>query len=351
MLYPSPFKFNKLDTLSGSNAKFMNKKAFTLLEMSVVLLIIVIVASVGVSVASPILEQSIGTQYKKNVLAMASAIVGDNSIRDYDGSAIANGYLNDMGSFPINIEDLWEAPNDSSKLYRKEEFSINGVSGHLYGGWNGPYYEAINENLLNNLILERGDYDSTSITDSNSDNDDIKLYAKGYSDSEFFEYGELNFSARTISLSGIPAAFTAKVTMVYFNDGLLQIAEQNITNSEDTSVDLPKGLCAFYAQLIIDHEILETLNSPPLSPNDGNTYLIASSGASGGFSGKENNIATWNGSTYDFASPDELDSLYDADTNKYYLYEDSSWEEKQVDGTSTARIIKTIKNDILLELE
>ncbi|WDE97105.1 DUF2793 domain-containing protein [Lentisphaera profundi] len=329
----------------------MNKKPFTLLEMSVVLLIIVLVASFAASVASPILEQSIETQYKKNVIAMATAIVGDNSIRDYDGSAIPNGYLNDMGSFPSNINDLWNAPSDSSKRYRKEEFTINGVDGHLYGGWNGPYYEAVNENLLNSLILERGDYDSISITDSNSDNDDIKLHAKGYSESEVFEYGELHFYPRTISLSGIPSEFTAKVTYVYFLDGILQAVEQDISNSADTSVDLPKGLCAFYAQLITDHEILETLSSPPIGPSDGDTYLISSSGASGDFSGEENSIATWNGSSYDFTRPSDQDSLYDINEQKHYLFKDSTWEEKQVDGTSTPRIIKTIKTDILLEFE
>ena len=106
-----------------------------------------------VSQGMPIIEKTIEKQFKDHVIATATAVVGDRSYRDYDGSIVPFGYLNDMGSFPNDIADLWTAP-DLSKQYRKEEFTINGVDGHLYGGWNGPYFQAVNENLEKNLRTE-----------------------------------------------------------------------------------------------------------------------------------------------------------------------------------------------------
>ncbi len=326
-------------------------KYFTLLELSVVLLIIVIVASVGVSVASPALERSIENQYIRNVEQTANAITGDSSLRDYDGSQIPNGYLNDMGSFPSDIQDLWTKPSDTDKLYSKRTFSINDSESHLYGGWNGPYYDTINEKLRNNLSLKVGDFDSTNFADEIVDNDDIKLSANGYSESETNLYGEENFSPRTISIIGIPNEFTAKVTYVYLNDGELQTSEQAISNSAETDVKLPKGLCAVYAQLITDHEVLQILANPPASPNTDDQFLVADSATTGDFINQENKLATWNGSSYDFASANDQDSLLDINENKYYLYNLGSWEEKTVTGTQTPRIIKTMKTDILLELE
>ena len=329
----------------------MKLKYFTLLEMSVVLLVIVIVASVGVSVAYPVLERSIESQYIKNVEAAVKSIIGDKSIRDYDGSLISNGYFNDMGSFPGAIEDLWTAPSDSNIHYRKEVFTINGIDGYLYGGWNGPYYESINDNLQNNLQLDRGDYDSASSTDLNVDNDDVKLYATGYADSEIIEYGEQFFKPRTITLSGIPNEFTAKVTYLFFDEGLLQTGEQDISNSEDIEIELPVGICAFHALLETDYEVLGVLSDPPTSPNTDDKFLVAESATSGAFVGNENNIATWNGTSYDYTTPTDLETLHDTSENKFYLYESSTWQEKEVQGRETPRIIKTMKTDILLELE
>ena len=318
------------------------RKNFTLLELSVVLLIIVSLASFLASQGLPIVEKTIGNQFEKNVLATATGVVGDSSYRDYDGSVVPFGYLNDMGSFPYDISDLWIAPVDTNKHYSKRTFTINGIDGHLYGGWNGPYYQAANENLENRLRLEVGDFNDD---DALVDNDDIKLYASGYPESEIIEYGERNFSKRTISISGTDSDLPVKVTIQYFNDGELQTHEQDISGSDDTTVDLPKGLCAFYGQLEIDYSVTKIVTTLP-SVDEGDVLFQTGTNPLIG------NVYTWNGSNYDGSvSHENLDVLYNTDENKYYLYEISNWVEKNVSGTESPGIIKTVKTDILLELK
>ena len=192
--------------------------------------------------------------------------------------------------------------------------------------------------------METDDYDSGG-------QQDIKFYAASYPESSATtEYGEASFTKRTISISGIISDLPTKVTIIYFLDGELQTLEQNITDSDDTSVDLPKGLCAFYAQLAFDYEVLEILADPPASPNTGDTYLVAAMGASGLFTGEENKIATWNGASYVFTTATDKHTAYDESTENYYRYYSTLVTWFSTAG-ETSRIIKTVKNDILLELE
>ena len=101
----------------------------------------------------------------------------------------------------------------------------------------------------------------------------------------------------------------------------------------------------------MNHEVLEILAAPPASPDTGDVFLVAASGASGDFMGHENEIATWNGVSYDFAVPSVQQTLHDKNEGKYYQYETNIWVEKNVDGTKTPQVIKTIKTDIVLTLE
>lgn len=328
------------------------RKKFTLLELSVVLLVIVITASFAASIGVPIVEQTIEKQYERNVRATVTAIVGDSSIRDFDGSVLRHGYLNDMGSLPGSIDELWIEPADSSKLYSKRSFTINGIDGHLYGGWKGPYYESINDNLRDNLRLESDDYNDVA-----DDDDDLRLYASGYSAStENFIYGEDSFRVRTVTVSGIPPEFTAKLTIYYIQNGALTgPVEQNITGSGDT-IELPIGISAFHALFLegqVDHTVVTTQADPVPSPANIGDKVRVSSTATGAFVGKENNIVTWNGSSYDDPAtvPLAKETLYDEAEDKYFQFINGEWEEQNVKGKETPLIIKTLKNDILLELE
>ena len=74
----------------------MTRKNFTLLELSVVLLIIVALASFMVSQGIPVVQQSVEWNLNQKMQQIEDAIVGSTSIKDVDGSVIPNGYINDV---------------------------------------------------------------------------------------------------------------------------------------------------------------------------------------------------------------------------------------------------------------
>ena len=81
--------------------------------------------------------------------------------------------------------------------------------------------------------------------------------------------------------------------------------------------------------------VLGRLNTPPTTPNNGDRYLITAT-ATGVWSGKENNIAEWNGSSWDFSAPQTgwlVSSLAPADSNKLFFYGGVTWEVKEFEGT------------------
>ncbi|MCM8536062.1 MAG: type II secretion system GspH family protein [Lentisphaeraceae bacterium] len=343
----------------------MKKNSFTLLELSVVMLIIVSLASLMVSQGLPIVEQTIDRQYQKNAEASMTSIIGDNSIRDFDGSVVPFGYLNDVGSFPEKIEDLWEKP-ESIPEYSKNTFTVNGVSSYLFGGWKGPYFNPSNENLKNNLRLERLDHPETGQdADAIDDDDDVKLFALGYSDAAIIEYGEENFTKRTIEILGVPPQFTTKVHYFYIQNGTLISANpENITGSADLSVNLPKGVCAFYAEFleVADHTVSGIIDDVSGLPSDDGEYFIKKSAADlyTELNSKENQIVTKVGADYTVTEPDQIsdtETLYDQENGEYYIFDESEEIEndrlkiQDVKGKKTSRVIKTIKTDIVLNLE
>ena len=67
------------------------------------------------------------------------------------------------------------------------------------------------------------------------------------------------------------------------------------------------------------------LSTPPTSPSVGDRYIVASS-ATGDWSGHDNEIAQWNGSSWDFTEPLEGMFVFVEDEDKLYYYI-TSWEE------------------------
>lgn len=63
-----------------------------------------------------------------------------------------------------------------------------------------------------------------------------------------------------------------------------------------------------------------TTTTPPVSPNTTDFYIIPPSGATGAWAGQGNKITRWNGSSWDFATPNKEILLWAADTRKIYLY-------------------------------
>ena len=332
------------------------KKNFTLLEMSVVLLIIVSLASFLVSQGLPIVQKSTERNLDQKMQLVQEAIAGSPSIRDLDGSIIPNGYVNDIGAFPDPSINSLEYSFQQLLEQLSQPNYINhdlAIVGKMYAGWNGPYLTEAGYSRLTSIIkLELVDADSDG-------NDDIRIFANGYSELERYIYWNDHFRKRNITIAGLPSTFTAKVTIDYKLDGVIQSYEQDVTGSAETTVDLPKGICAFYAEFLegeVIHTVVATQVDPLPNPTTpGDKVRVASSGTTNSFIGKENKIMVWDGSTYVDPPTEPLsnDTLYDESDENYYVYNsvDEIWELANVKGKKTPRVIKTIKTDILLELE
>jgi len=78
------------------------------------------------------------------------------------------------------------------------------------------------------------------------------------------------------------------------------------------------------------------LGTPPTFPSVGDRYIVAS-GATGDWSGHENDIAEWNGSSWEFTSPLEGMMTYVKDEDKLYQYT-TSWGEFPLSSSSSTFI-------------
>lgn len=65
---------------------------------------------------------------------------------------------------------------------------------------------------------------------------------------------------------------------------------------------------------------------PPISPTTGDRYLV-SAPATGAWVGQEDNIAEWNGATWDFTAPNENDTVYVTATLTTLRYNGTAWVE------------------------
>ena len=72
------------------------------------------------------------------------------------------------------------------------------------------------------------------------------------------------------------------------------------------------------------HSVLDELADPPGSPQEGDRYLIIAI-ASGAWAGHEDDIAEYNGSTWDFTSPNKGMAVYIEDVGKQKNYNGSAW--------------------------
>lgn len=66
------------------------------------------------------------------------------------------------------------------------------------------------------------------------------------------------------------------------------------------------------------------LTAPPGGESTGDRYLVASP-ATGAWTGQEDNIAEWNGASYDFTAPTEGFALTVEDENLTYIYTGATW--------------------------
>ena len=84
--------------------------------------------------------------------------------------------------------------------------------------------------------------------------------------------------------------------------------------------------------------VTEISNTPPVAPSAGDACLVGTAG-SGAFSGHNNQVAVYDGSSWTFSeTPAEGWLVYDQDTSKFYYYSGSAW----VAWDETANLTKTL---------
>lgn len=75
----------------------------------------------------------------------------------------------------------------------------------------------------------------------------------------------------------------------------------------------------------LDMDVVDKdLATPPVSPSSGDAYIVAAT-ATDDWTGKEDNIARWNGSAWVFTAPTEGMVVWVADENLLYGYDGSAW--------------------------
>jgi len=83
------------------------------------------------------------------------------------------------------------------------------------------------------------------------------------------------------------------------------------------------------------------LTTPPSSPSTGDRYIVAS-GATGAWSGHDNDIAEWGGSSWSFTTPSEGYLVYIKDENDIYAFDGSNWIKPYGEGTGTGDMLKSV---------
>lgn len=152
-----------------------------------------------------------------------------------------------------------------------------------------------------------------------------------YSITTDFPNGRVNEPVLRIEL--LASAISSSLIRIARNDDVLDIVyDPALSTGDKTTLDgdvtgPAGGLIALHdadAEIIIQSEFVldKDLSSPPGSPSIGDTYIVGST-ATGAWLDKENRIARWNGSSWDFTKPEEGLIAWIVDENKHYYYTDA----------------------------
>ncbi len=123
----------------------MDRRGFTLLELSVSLGILSLLVGGTVLVVSMELDASRQAETAKKVMAFKRAIVGDPRIVTKE-SRTDFGYIGDMGSLPSTLQDLWV--RGSQPAYSYDSTARTGA------GWAGPYIQVGPLEYVNEIPLD-----------------------------------------------------------------------------------------------------------------------------------------------------------------------------------------------------
>ncbi len=132
------------------------KRAFTLLEMVVVLALLALVTHLTVREVTHLKKAGLRKVADKQLATMRDAILGTDDERDVSGQRIRTGFLSDLGRLPrlvytndvLTLNELWTKPPDVAAFSTRQALAANLVDAqaddadaevYVPCGWRGPY--------------------------------------------------------------------------------------------------------------------------------------------------------------------------------------------------------------------
>ena len=110
-----------------------------------------------------------------------------------------------------------------------------------------------------------------------------------------------------------------------WDENVAGLSEAYIQGLIDTEIAALKDYVDSLVQgLDWQNSVIDELADPPGTPSEGDRYLVIAS-ASGDWAGHEKDIAEWNGSSWDFTTPNKGFAVYIEDVGKQKTYSGTDW--------------------------
>ena len=175
-----------------------------------------------------------------------------------------------------------------------------------------------------------------------------------------FDYSVCGFSSKSDAVDSLTAwAICDTSSGGGSGSQTLSISNDSLTISGGNTVILPVYVQAD-SSTINSYDVLNSQNTPPISPNTGDVYLVGTV-PTGAWVGHAKDIAEWNGSSWDFTDGVQGDFLYNATNALTYIFRSGNWVQTTgipalnngntissglIIGTNNARSLKFETNNV-----
>ena len=116
--------------------RLRRKRAFTLLELVVVIAILAVLSTVAMRSVSGIASQTRFEVTQRTLDQIQTAILGNPNDHQPDGALVINGFVADMGRLPNSLDELLNMPAGAPLFAVQPAADPNVI---VAGGWRGPY--------------------------------------------------------------------------------------------------------------------------------------------------------------------------------------------------------------------
>ena len=210
----------------------------------------------------------------------------------------------------------------------------------------------ITESTVKTITMPDADVDLGNLTNSNISSSAAIAYSKLNLSNSILN-ADINSSA-AIAYSKL-AALTADKALISNGSGVVSVSSVSSTELGYVSgvTSGIQGQLNSLSSLISNFEwqpsVIDQLATPPGSPSSGDRYLVIAT-ATGDWAGQENDIAEYNGASWDFTSPSTGMFLsIDDESDGLYLYGGSSWDKKYFESTTASTGLTKVGFDIRLD--